>query len=89
MINIGQPKRIKAVSISRELLQEWMTEGWTFGRGQVIMCIKGLPEGATAGEATPSVVTLYFEHESFPVVGEYETIPALVCEFSVMEDEPL
>ena len=77
------------VCINRELIQQWMTEGWQAGQSTVIRCTKGLPEGARFSSRINPMppLALYFEHDSFPIVGENERIPTMVCEFSVEEGQ--
>ena len=88
-VNVGDPARLMSVSISRELLQLWMTEGWTVGGETLIRCTRGLPEGArVAWQTVPAQpVELVFEHESFPLIRYGERIPAMICEFSAEEGE--
>ncbi len=86
-VNHGKPSRLIAVSISGELLQQWITEGRVIGTGRAIYCMKGLPEGAQyrwsysgQGIVTPDTIFV-FEHKSFNVVQTGEKIPMLSCEF--------
>lgn len=76
-----KPRRIASASISRELLQHWMTEGAVFGES--VRCTKGLPPDAHDPYGIPGdgVITLYFEHESFPMISPGEKIPRLEVQF--------
>ena len=77
-------RRIVRVGISPELAIQPLTVGWNTGERGTVICIKGLPDGAKyiGGVFEPTVIWLYFEHESFePVDGECKIPPTLEVEF--------
>jgi hypothetical protein len=78
-------RRLVRVAISDCLLQEWITQGYSIGHPDKIVCEKGLPEGATLvnsyydgqrGEAY-----LIYQHESFAEVPLAEKIPYFTPQF--------
>ena len=90
----GKPRRLAAVPVSGELLQQFFTEGWSPGPGRTIRCAKGLPPGAKpafemydyAHPGAP-VISFVFEHESFDLVHEGEEIPLLDVVFQEQADD--
>ena len=54
----------RIVKMSSDLLTQMLTQDWEIGRGEIIRCIKGLPEGARLEEA--DVVDLVFSHPDWP-----------------------
>jgi len=78
----------RAIEISGELWQEWLTRGFSIGFPDKIECTEGLPEGATFHAAfyrqwpgmsvsiTPSLVFV-FEHPDWPAQELGKVIPSI------------
>ena len=76
--------RLARVSISIELWQDWMTEGFQVGG---LECTEGLPEGAEfirflEGQNKHGDVSLMFRHESFEDVELGREIPEIPVMFT-------
>lgn len=80
----------RAIEISGELWQEWLTVGWSIGHPDKIECIEGLPEGAKFcsayyenrnGLGEMPILVLIFERPEWPELAEGAMVPTIRAEY--------
>ena len=80
---ISSGRRIVRALVSAELMAEVMRQGWIIPSHDTVavMCEQGIPPDAkfVGASSSPSDLSVwfFFEHESFDIVPEGGTIPAV------------
>jgi hypothetical protein len=83
--------RRKAVYVSGELFLVIFTEGWRVGDEGIVICEKGLPEGASfvSAKIDPqlNMLALIFEHPDWDDVAVDEPLPVVEIVHRYVERE--